>query len=114
MKIAILGCGPSGLAAAHAALNTVNCSLDIFSKKVKSPMWGAQYLHGPVPGIPSAEPTLIRYIMRGAPEDYLRKVYADKWDGTINDEMRTQAHLAWDIRTTTPSRTPSSRATRAG
>lgn len=98
MRVAILGCGPSGLAAAHSALNNFGGEVAVFSRKVPSPIYGAQYLHGPIPGATDDDPTLIRYIMDGPPEAYLRKVYGDAWDGTVSDELRTQAHLAWDIR----------------
>lgn len=105
MKIAILGCGPSGLIAAHAALQYFDGEhqINIFSIKRKSPIFGAQYLHQPIPYVPASavgEPTVIRYEMRGTPEEYLLKVYGEKWDGTISDDLRDQAHVAWDLRGT--------------
>lgn len=103
MRIAILGCGPSGLIAAHAALAHFDGEhqINIFSLKRPSPIYGAQYLHQPIPGVPlAADPTVIRYVMRGTPESYLTKVYGEKWDGTISDDLRDQAHVAWDLRGT--------------
>lgn len=104
MKIAILGCGPSGLVAAHAASRLkIDKRVCVFSRKERSPIYGAQYLHQPIPGTMSGhgiDPEIIRYIMQGEPESYLRKVYADAWDGTINDDLRDQAHVAWDLRST--------------
>jgi hypothetical protein len=106
MKIAILGCGPSGLVAAHAAMNRPGPSqVHVFSEKIPSAIYGAQYLHQPIPGITNtipghSEPEIIRYRMRGAPESYLRKVYGDAWDGTVSDDLKDQAHVAWDLRST--------------
>lgn len=99
MRIAILGSGPSGLVAAHAAESYGIDRVTIYAPGQKSPVWGAQYLHQPIPGITdSAPPRVIRYVMKGQPEDYLRKVYGDVWDGHISDDLRDQAHLAWDLR----------------
>lgn len=104
MKIAILGCGPSGLVAAHAAMQLkMKKTVRVFSRTDKSPIYGAQYLHQPIPGTLSGHamaPEIIRYVMAGSPESYLRKVYGDAWDGTINDDLRDQAHVAWDLRAT--------------
>ena len=104
MKIAILGCGPSGLVAAHAAKQSrIAKNVRVFSRKDRSPIYGAQYLHQPIPGTLSGhdiEPEIIRYQMRGTPESYLDKVYGDSWDGSVSDDLRDQAHVAWDLRAT--------------
>ena len=104
MRIAILGCGPSGLVAAHAACKVdVNKVVRVFSRPDKSNIYGAQYLHQPIPGTMSGhhiDPEIIRYVMAGSPEGYLRKVYGDAWDGTISDDLRDQSHVAWDLRAT--------------
>jgi hypothetical protein len=99
MQISILGCGPSGLVAAHAATR-LGHDVNIFSIKKPSPIYGAQYLHQPIPGLLASQgdPRMIRYVMQGEPESYLKKVYGAEWDGTISDDLRDQAHLAWDIR----------------
>lgn len=99
MKVAILGCGPSGLVAAHAAVSSGH-NVVVYSRKRQSPIWGAQYLHKSIPDIPAPDPTVIRYRMQGTPEGYLRKVYGAAWDGSISDDLRDQEHLAWDIRLT--------------
>lgn len=103
MKIAILGCGPSGLVAAHAASQLIGRNtVQVFSSKAKSPIWGAQYLHQPIPKTftgHEVEPEIVRYRMVGTPEAYLEKVYGAEWDGTVNDDLRDQAHVAWDLRT---------------
>jgi hypothetical protein len=101
VRIGILGCGPSGLIAAHAAYQYGVEELEILSYPNKSPIYGAQYLHGSIPDlttVAAVKPDVIRYKMTGAPEAYLRKVYGDAWDGTVSDDLRDQAHLAHDLR----------------
>ena len=96
-SVAILGCGPSGMMAAHAALLS-GWDFRIYSRKVKSTLHGAQYLHQPIPGLPCGSPKLVRYTLRGTPEDYRRKVYGDDWDGTVSPEDFEENHHAWDLR----------------
>lgn len=95
----MLGCGPAGLVAAHAAAMLENDVL-ILSKARKSRMAGAQYLHEPIPGTPWTESFRVEYTMIGSAEAYRRKVYGDAWDGTVSPEDMTAMHDAWDIRTT--------------
>lgn len=80
--IAILGTGPAGLMAAHAAsVMGVQFSLfglpDVNRHVVKSTIGGAQFLHRAVPGISyEQEPDMmIRYRKRGTSEGYRAKVY---------------------------------------
>ncbi|UOW92954.1 oxidoreductase [Mycobacterium phage Leopard] len=96
-SVAILGCGPSGLMAAHAGMLS-GWNVAIYSRKVKSELHGAQYLHQPIPGLPCGSPKLVRYFLRGTPEDYRRKVYGDTWDGTVSPEDFEENHDAWDLR----------------
>lgn len=105
MIIGILGCGPSGLIARHAVERARESGADIqvvtYSRKQKSEIWGAQYLHRPIPDTAGSawdEGQPIQYLMQGEPADYLRKVYGSTWDGTISDDLRDQSHLAWDLR----------------
>lgn len=100
MNVAILGSGPSGLVAAWATyqFTGVDHSVAIFSPGERSTIWGAQYLHQPIPGVSLEMPHVIRYQMAGRPEDYLMKVYNGLWDGHISDDLRDQAHCAWDLR----------------
>src|SRR5678809_864059 len=60
VRVLILGCGPSGLIAAHAAYNR-GADFIVVSKARKSFMNGAQYLHAPIPGVSIKEPFLINY-----------------------------------------------------
>lgn len=99
MRVIILGCGPTGLLAAHELYlsGIPRDNIVIISKKRKSQIYGAQYLHEPIEGI-SVSRTIISYKIWGDRRNYLRKVYGEKWDGTISDELRESRHYAWDIR----------------
>lgn len=108
MKIAVLGCGPAGLMAAHGAIESalrvgdMTGEITIFSRKAKSPMYGAQYLHRPIPGIEIPEPNgrSIEYRMIGETSDYRRKVYGQGWLGAVSPEDLEGLHTGWDIRAT--------------
>lgn len=75
--IAILGCGPSGLLAAHAASTVSKLPIALFSDRPEpSRLGGAQFLHKPIPGLtPSLPDARIRYVVRGTAEGYARKIY---------------------------------------
>lgn len=96
MDVAILGCGPAGLLAAHAAVQNGN-DIRIFSRKIKSDLYGAQYLHEPITGI-TGMPEEVSYKLVGTPEEYRSKVYGEEWDGTVSPEDLDEDHMAWDIR----------------
>lgn len=98
MKVAILGCGPTGLLAAHAcAIN--GAQFDIFSKKRKSFLFGSQYLHTHIPEIVfEGEGEPIKYVNIGTPEEYRRKAHGDRWDGVIEEGAFETDHIGWDIR----------------
>lgn len=83
--------------AAHAAAQS-GWDFRIYSRKIKSQLYGAQYLHAPIPNVPCGEPKLVRYALFGTPEMYRRKVYGDSWDGTTSPEDLETSHGAWDIR----------------
>lgn len=95
-KIAVLGCGPAGMFATHAAVG-MGCSVDIFSKPRKSFMRGAQYLHKPIPGL-STDPFKIDYRLVGSVEGYREKVYGDDPDIPVSPQSLVGVHDAWDIR----------------
>lgn len=96
MKVAVLGCGPAGLFAAHAA-KQAGCEVSILSKARKSFMRGAQYLHKPIPGL-SGEPFEVLYDLVGTTEGYRRKVYGDLTDILVSPETLVGPAEAWDIR----------------
>lgn len=97
-SVAILGCGPAGLLVAHAAaINGWN--FRIYSKKRKSMLFGAQYLHEAIPGMSDEQDfARVHYHLEGTPEEYRKKIYGPSWDGTVSPEDLDQDHYAWDIR----------------
>lgn len=96
MKVTILGCGPAGLFAAHAAIGQGH-DVTILSNPRKSFMRGAQYLHRPIPGL-SGAPFQIDYQLRGSIEGYKDKVYGDMSDVQVSPETLVGIANAWDIR----------------
>jgi hypothetical protein len=106
VKVAILGSGPAGLMSAAAVLKATTGYrwITIFSNGGKSSLYGAQYLHEPIPHYtnvyrPSAKRE-INYVLKGSPDEYKRKVYGEDWDGTVSPEDLEETHPAWDIRQT--------------
>jgi hypothetical protein len=106
MKILILGCGPAGLFAAHAA-NQLGHSVDILSKRRKSEMFGAQYLHRDIPGLTDLDDVARRvarfevtYTLTGTLDEYLHKVYGDEIPDNVTVDSLEKKESAWDIRAT--------------
>lgn len=97
MNILVLGCGPAGLMAVHAAARAGH-DIKVVSKKRKSDMFGAQYLHREIPGIDCGERQLINYQLRGTVEGYRNKVYGPGYKGTVSPEELEETHYGWDIR----------------
>lgn len=93
---AVLGCGPAGLFAAHALVES-GWDVTIFSNKRRSQMFGAQYLHDPIPGLPSIH-TTVDYALTGTVEGYRRKVYGGMPVGVVSPEHLLGPHKAYDIR----------------
>ena len=99
-SVAILGCGPAGLLAAHAA-TICGHSVTIFSKKQKSPMEGAQYMHVEIPDIDLHEPEIIKYVLIGTVDQYREKVYGSgDPDIVVSPAQYLGDHKCWDLRHT--------------
>jgi hypothetical protein len=105
MKVAILGCGPAGLLAAHASVQAGHRTT-VLSRKQRSTIGGAQFLHSAIPDLtmrsPDAE-VMFRYL--GTREQYAEKVYGHpqalvSWgmfQGTIGIwNMRRAYDTLWD------------------
>lgn len=73
MRVAVLGCGPAGLLAAHATALEGHEPL-IFSRPVPSKIHGAQYIHEPIPEV-TGPPSVISYAKLGDSGGYAEKVY---------------------------------------
>lgn len=99
MKVLVLGCGPAGLLAAHA-FSIDGHDVLVFSKKRKSEMYGAQYLHAPIPGMTPGGAFRVNYSLTGTPEQYRAKVYGPNSRVEVSPESFTEPHDGWDIRGT--------------
>jgi hypothetical protein len=100
MSVAVLGCGPSGLAAALAAVNSGHKVLVASNRAIPSTQHGCQYLHAPIPSYEYVAHTRVGYHLVGTPEEYRLKVYGKKWKGKVSPEDFVGEHDAWDIRAT--------------
>lgn len=97
MKIAVLGCGPAGLLAAHAAV-LAGHNPDVLSVYRPSPIGGAQYLHRAIPGITSTVPDgKVRFLKTGTREGYAQKVYGDMHARTSWEQYEGD-HDIWNMR----------------
>lgn len=98
MKVYILGAGPAGMFAAHAAHQLGHTPIVFADKARKSTMFGAQYLHAPIPGLSSRQPYEVQYRLRGTTDGYRRKVYGPEATNPVSPEVLDINHRAWDIR----------------
>lgn len=75
-RVAVLGCGPAGLLAAHAA-QLHGYRVNIYAPEpTKSVISGAQFLHSAIPGITDLEPDgYITVEHHGDEQGYAHKVY---------------------------------------
>ena len=97
--VCILGSGPAGLFAAQAVYD-MGGVVQIYSRGERSPLYGAQYLHAPIPGLslPTVGKETISYILKGTVDGYRRKVYGDGAEIQVSPETLDASHDAWDIR----------------
>lgn len=103
----VLGAGPAGLLAAHAASRsgyqdiTIYSKPDISGKVSKSDLFGCQYLHRRIPDVAlSIEGQPVRYSLDGPADGYRRKVYGDNYTGStsVDEYGPAEDHYAWDLR----------------
>lgn len=96
VRVAILGCGPAGLIAAHT-VEMFGGQAFILSKKVKSVIPGSQYLHEPIPGLTAVYPeNTVQYVRMGTAEGYAEKVYGDPDRYTGWDNYRA-LYPSWNV-----------------
>lgn len=98
LDLAIIGSGPAGLLAAHAAVQTGHNPI-IYSRKVKSQIFGAQFLHRHIPGITPLAPELEIAIMKvGTREGYAQNVYGDPTHPVSWDKFQEGDIVGWDLK----------------
>ncbi len=97
-KILVLGCGPAGLLVAHACI-LQDWEVTILSKKARSYISGAQYLHSSIPGLTYDEPDGHVIVEKlGTPEGYARKIYGDAVVRTSWQRYHLGKHFIWNLR----------------
>jgi hypothetical protein len=98
-RAAVFGCGPAGLFAAHG-LKQLGYHVNIYSKRRKSELFGAQYLHAPIPGLTDGDDGIdVQYRLVGTPDGYRDKVYkGHPLVGPTSVQALESKHRAWDIR----------------
>lgn len=100
MRVVVVGCGPAGLAAAHAAVG-LGANVEVVAPKVKTPQEGPLLVQRPIPGINTDHPdgTIHQRVVGGSILDYRYKLYGDINIGINGDILAPQYH-AWDHRAT--------------
>jgi hypothetical protein len=100
MKVIVIGAGPAGLAAAHAAVG-LHSEVTILAPAKMTPQEGPLLLQRPIPGINTDHPdgTIQQYVIGGSILDYRHKLYGDINIGINGDILVPQYH-AWKHRET--------------
>ncbi len=101
-NVIVLGCGPAGLAVAHA-YTVAGHAIQVISNKARSPIAGTQYLSAPIKGVTPENPVaIVEYITRGTHQQYRDKVYTkvknDAVLGPVSPAALPQEQPAWDMR----------------
>lgn len=93
----VLGCGPAGLLAAHGITMAGGRPL-IVSRKVKSKILGAQFLHRAIPEITSHEPDgMLDFRKAGDPGRYADRIYGNSKKATSWERYQVGQHPAWSM-----------------
>src|SRR5262245_15995908 len=84
IRVVVLGCGPAGLLAAHAA-SLYGCDVRILSIRQPSIISGAQFLHEHIPGVTGDIDGHVLFMKAGTAGGYAKKVYGNSriptsWD----------------------------------
>lgn len=95
-RVAVIGCGPAGLAAAHAA-SGLGSAVTIYSPAEKSPQRGPLILQRPIPAITTDHPTgyIRQIVIGGSILDYRYRLYGDI-NISIQGDMLRRGYHCWD------------------
>lgn len=96
MQVAVIGCGPAGLAAAHAAAGLAS-EVTIWAPPVRSPQRGPLLLQRPIPGITTDHPDgyIRQIVIGGSILDYRYKLYGDI-NISIQGNILRPGYHCWD------------------
>lgn len=97
MKVCVIGCGPAGLAAAHAAIG-LGADVSIVAPKRKTPQNGPVTLQHPIPGISTGHPDgyVRQLVIGGSILDYRLKLYGDV-NVNINGDIMRAGYDTWRV-----------------
>lgn len=96
--VAIIGCGPAGLLAAHAVDRAGHTPVVYSDKAQASPVSGGVFLHQPIPGLQDNEPDdQVRLRKLGDSGWYARKVYGNHDAPTSWQRLREGNLAAWAL-----------------
>lgn len=97
MKVAVVGAGPSGLSAAHAAAG-LDCEVTVHAPKVMTPQRGPITLHRAIPGINNTQPDgyVRQIVIGGSILDYRLKLYGDV-NIAINGDVLEHGFPTWRV-----------------
>jgi hypothetical protein len=97
MRVAVLGCGPAGLAAVHAAFG-LDAEVDIYAPMSKTPQLGPLVLQRPIPGINNDHPDgyIRQLVIGGTILDYRYKLYGDININIQGNQLREGYHV-WNF-----------------
>lgn len=94
-RVLVVGCGPAGLAAAHAATG-LGYPVRVIAPKRKTPQRGPLLLQRPIPGITTSHPDgyIRQIVIGGSILDYRGKLYGDI-NISINGDILQDGYHAW-------------------
>ena len=97
MKVAVIGCGPAGMAATHAAVGT-GAEVEVFAPKKMTALAGPVMLHRPIPGINTEQPDgyVRQLVIGGSILDYRLKLYGDV-NIAINGDILEHGFHTWPL-----------------
>lgn len=98
MKVIVIGCGPAGLAAAHAAVG-LGAEVRVIAPKKMTPQNGPVTIQNPIPGISVDHPDgyIRQLVVGGSILDYRLKLYGDV-NVNINGNIMRPGYDAWQVR----------------
>lgn len=98
LRVIVIGAGPSGLAAAHAAIGRGASVIILADKKEKTPQRGPIMLHRPIPGINNEHPSgyVRQLVIGGSILDYRLQTYGDI-NISINGDVLALGFHTWPV-----------------
>src|SRR5215468_10230313 len=96
-RVAIVGCGPAGLLAAHAVAQAGHTPVVYSDIAAPSPVYGGVYLHQAIPDVGGGG-EWITFRKLGSAEGYAEKVYGHRAAPTSWQRLGEGQHPAWALR----------------